>query len=215
MVYWHYFSLEGKAAMSLVQAVICDQFALVCGEQQLTLNNGSVLHNFRKIFKLNEYVMIGLSGSMDDNYYLFQDYLTIDFEIKEGCSDSLMEVFDKVTARYREMTEQGECDVFSLVCGWNGFGFEGKTFYINSQFGEESRITSVRPEHEKDAKLISCGDNRHFDNFMVGVYRYGAELYGLQKAFRDTLAQGVMFDEFIDKNAQFELIRRPERDAEY
>lgn len=215
MVYWHYFSLEGKAAMSLVQAVICDQFALVCGEQQLTLNNGSVLHNFRKIFKLNEYVMIGLSGSMDDNYYLFQDYLTIDFEIKEGCSDSLMEVFDKVTARYREMTEQGECDVFSLVCGWNGFGFEGKTFYINSQFGEESRITSVRPEHEKDAKLISCGDNRHFDNFMAGVYRYGAELYGLQKAFRDTLAQGVMFDEFIDKNAQFELIRRPERDAEY
>lgn len=201
--------------MSLVQAVICDQFALVCGEQQLTLNNGSVLHNFRKIFKLNEYVMIGLSGSMDDNYYLFQDYLTIDFEIKEGCSDSLMEVFDKVTARYREMTEQGECDVFSLVCGWNGFGFEGKTFYINSQFGEESRITSVRPEHEKDAKLISCGDNRHFDNFMAGVYRYGAELYGLQKAFRDTLAQGVMFDEFIDKNAQFELIRRPERDAEY
>lgn len=215
MVYWHYFSLEGKAAMSLVQAVICDQFALVCGEQQLTLNNGSVLHNFRKIFKLNEYVMIGLSGSMDDNYYLFQDYLTIDFEIKEGCSDSLMEVFDKVTARYREMTEQGECDVFSLVCGWNGFGFEGKTFYINSQFGEESRITSVRPEHEKDAKLISCGDNRHFDNFMAGVYRYGAELYGLQKAFRDTLAQGVMFDEFIDKNAQFELIRRPKRDAEY
>ncbi|MEY8316731.1 hypothetical protein AALB19_05320 [Oscillospiraceae bacterium 50-58] len=201
--------------MSLVQAVICDQFALVCGEQQLTLNNGSVLHNFRKIFKLNEHVMIGLSGSMDDNYYLFQDYLTIDFEIKEGCSDSLMEVFDKVTARYREMTEQGECDVFSLVCGWNGFGFEGKTFYINSQFGEESRITSVRPEHEKDAKLISCGDNRHFDNFMAGVYRYGAELYGLQKAFRDTLAQGVMFDEFIDKNAQFELIRRPERDAEY
>ena len=69
--------------------------------------------------------------------------------------DSLAEVFNKVTARYREMTEQGECDVFSLVCGWNGFGFEGKTFFINSQFGEESRITDVRPEHEKDAKLTT------------------------------------------------------------
>ena len=196
--------------MSLVQAVICDEFVFVAGEQQLKLNSGAVLHNFRKIFRLNDNVIIGLSGSMDDNYYLFQDYLTIDFELRGDCPDSLAEVYEKVGVRYREMTEQGECDVFSLVCGWNGFGFEGKTFYINSQFGEESRITEVRPEHEKDAKLISCGDDRHYDNFLAGVYKYGAEVYGLQKAFRDTLAQGVMFDDFIDKNAQFEVIRRPE-----
>lgn len=196
--------------MSLVQAVICDQFAFVAGEQQLNLSSGGVLHNFRKIFKLNENVIIGLSGSMDDNYYLFQDYLTIDFELKGDCPDSLAEVYDRVTARYREMTEQGECDVFSLVCGWNGVGFEAKTFYIDSVRADDSRITDVKPEHEKDARVISCGDNRHYDNFLAGVYRYGAELYGLQRAFRDVLAQGVMFDDFIDKNAQFELIRRPE-----
>ena len=195
--------------MSLVQAVLCDRFALVCGEQQLNLSGGGVLHNFRKIFKVNENVVIGLSGVIEDNYYLFQDYLNVDFTLKEDCRDSLEEVFDKVAARYREMTSQGECDVFSLVCGWNGFGFEGKTFYINSQFGEESRITDVRPEHAKDAKLISCGDNRHYDNFLAGVYKYGADVRGLQRAFRDTLAQGVMFDDFIDKNAQFEVIRRP------
>lgn len=196
--------------MSLVQAVICDEFAFVAGEQQLKLNSGAVLHNFRKIFRLNDNVIIGLSGSMDDNYYLFQDYLTIDFELKGGCPDSLADVFDKVTARYQEMAEQGECDVFSLVCGWNGSGFEAKTFFINSQFGEENRITDVRPEHEKDAKLISCGDDRHYDNFLAGVYRHGADINGLQRAFRETLAQGVMFDDFIDKNAQFEVIRRPE-----
>lgn len=196
--------------MSLVQAVICDEFAFVAGEQQLKLNSGAVLHNFRKIFRLNDNVIIGLSGSMDDNYYLFQDYLTIDFERKEDCPDSLTDVFDKVTARYQEMTEQGECDVFSLVCGWNGSGFEAKTFFINSQLGEEDRITDVRPEHEKDAKLISCGDDRHYDNFLAGVYRHGADINGLQRAFRETLAQGVMFDDFIDKNAQFEVIRRPE-----
>lgn len=195
--------------MSLVQAVICDEFVFVAGEQQLNLNSGGVLHNFRKIFKLNENVIIGLSGAIEDNYYLFQDYLNVDFTMKEDCQDSLAEVFDHVEARYREMTEQGECDVFSLVCGWNGFGFEAKTFYINSQIGEDSRITDVKPEHARDAKLISCGDNRHYDNFLAGVYRYGAEIYGLQRAFRDTLAQGVMFDEYIDKNAQFEVIRRP------
>ena len=195
--------------MSLVQAVICDEFVFVAGEQQLKLNSGAVLHNFRKIFKLNDNVIIGLSGSMDDNYYLFQDYLTIDFELRGDCPDSLAEVYEKVGARYREMTEQGECDVFSLVCGWNGSAFEAKTYYINSVFGENSQITDVKLENEKDAKLISCGDNRHYDNFLAGVYRYGCEVYGLQRAFRDVLAKGVMFDDYIDKNAQFEVIRRP------
>ncbi len=196
--------------MSLVQAVVCDQFVFVAGEQQLNLSSGGVLHNFRKIFKLNDNVIIGLSGSMDDNYYLFQDYLTMDFELRDEFADSLEEVFDRVSARYQEMTEQGQCDVFSLVCGWNGRGFEAKTFFIDSAFGGNSRITDVRPEHEKDAKLISCGDNRHYDNFLDGVYKYGCEIYGLQRAFRDVLAKGVMFDDFIDKNAQFEVIQRPE-----
>ena len=195
--------------MSLVQAVLCSDFALVCGEQQLNLNSGGVLHNFRKIFKLNEYVIIGLSGVVEDNYYLFQDYLNVDFTLKEGCQDSLPVVFDRVSARYREMAEQGECDVFSLVCGWNGYGFEGKTFFLSSQFQEENRIADVRPLHEKDAKVISCGDDRHYHNFVEAIYRYGADVYGVQRSFRDVLARGVMFDGSIDKNAQFELIRRP------
>ena len=196
--------------MSLVQAVICDEFVLVGGEQKLNLSGGGVLHNFRKVFKLNDDVIIGLSGSMDDNYYLFQDYLTIDFELKGDCPDSLGEVYDKVTARYQEMADQGECDVFSLVCGWNGLGFEGKTFFLNSQFSEENRIDDIRPAHDKDAKVISCGDDRHYDNFVAAIYRNGADINGLQRSFREVLAQGVMFDDFIDKNAQFELIRRPE-----
>ncbi len=195
--------------MSLVQAVLCSDFALVCGEQQLNLNSGGVLHNFRKIFKVNEYVIIGLSGVVEDNYYLFQDYLNVDFTLKEGCQDSLPVVFDRVSARYREMAEQGECDVFSLVCGWNGYGFEGKTFFLSSQFQEENRIADVRPLHEKDAKVISCGDDRHYHNFVEAIYRYGADVYGVQRSFRDVLARGVMFDGSIDKNAQFELIRRP------
>ena len=195
--------------MSLVQAVLCSDFVLVCGEQQLNLNSGGVLHNFRKIFKVNEYVIIGLSGVVEDNYYLFQDYLNVDFTLKEGCQDSLPVVFDRVSARYREMAEQGECDVFSLVCGWNGYGFEGKTFFLSSQFQEENRIADVRPLHEKDAKVISCGDDRHYHNFVEAIYRYGADVYGVQRSFRDVLARGVMFDGSIDKNAQFELIRRP------
>ncbi|WP_251318055.1 hypothetical protein [Flintibacter muris] len=194
----------------LVQAAMCDQFVIVCGEQRLNLSNGGVLHNFRKIFKINEHVIIGLSGAIEDNYYLFQEYINPDFTLKEGCLDSLEEVFDRVTARYQEMTAEGECDVFSLVCGWNGSGFQAKTFHIDSEHAGNSRITDVEPAHEKDGKLISCGDNRHYENFYYGVSRYGFDINGVQRAFREVLSKGVLFDEFIDKNAQFEVIRRPE-----
>lgn len=194
--------------MGLVQAVICDQFALVCGEQQANLDNGGVLHNFKKVYKLNEEVIIGMAGVIEDNYYLFQDYLNIDFTMKEDCPDSLEEVFEKVTARYKEMVDQGECDVFSLVCGWNGSGFEGKAFFVNSAGGSE--ITDAKPAHDKDAKLISCGDNRHYQNFLTCMNRHGFSVFGLQNAFRDVLAMGVKFDDYIDTNPWFELIKRPE-----
>lgn len=194
--------------MSLVQAVICEQFALVCGEQQANLDNGGVLHNFKKVFKLNEHVIIGLSGVIEDNYYLFQDYLNMDFTVKEDCMDSLEEVFQKVSARHREMADQGECDVFSLVCGWNGSGFEGKSFFVDSAGG--SSITDAKPEHSMEAKLISCGDNRHYDNFLTCMKRYGFNILGLQNTFRDVLSLGIKFDDFIDTNAWFEVIKRPE-----
>lgn len=194
--------------MSLVQAVICDQFALVCGEQQANLDSGGVLHNFKKVFKLNECVIIGLSGVIEDNYYLFQDYLNMDFTVKEDCADSLEVVFKTVSARHREMAEQGECDVFSLVCGWNGSGFEGKSFFVDS--AGNSSITDAKPEHSMEAKLISCGDNRHYDNFLTCMKRYGFNILGLQNTFRDVLSLGVKFDDFIDTNAWFEVIKRPE-----
>lgn len=196
--------------MSLVQAVICDRFALVCGEQQANLDNGGVLHNFKKVFKLNENVIIGLAGVIEDNYYLFQDYLNVDFTMKENCPDSLEEVFEKVTVRYNEMVAQGECDVFSLVCGWNGRGFEAKTFFIDSASPANSEITSIRQGRESEAKLISCGDNRHYDNFLTCMNRRGFSILGLQDTFRDVLALGVKFDDYIDTNAWFELIKRPE-----
>ena len=196
--------------MSLVQAVLCDRFVLVCGEQQANLDNGGILHNFKKVFKLNENVIIGLSGVIEDNYYLFQDYLNVDFTLKEDCPDSLEEVFTHVSARYQEMMNQGECDVFSLVCGWNGGEFEARTFFIDSADPSNSRITEVKQGRASEAKLISCGDNRHYDNFLSCMARRGFSILGLQDTFRDVLSMGVKFDDYIDTNAWFELIKRPE-----
>lgn len=197
--------------MSLVQAVICERFVLVCGEQQANLENGQILHGFRKIHKLNDDVIIGLAGVVEDNYYLFQDYLDIDLTAKEGCRDSLEEVFAKVTARHGEMAAcQEPLSVFSLVCGWDGSAFRAKTFYIDPSGEGGHKITDVEVTGPDDAKLITCGLLRHYDNFIACQRRHGSDIPGLQNAFRNVLSLGILFDESIDTDAQFEIIRRPE-----
>ena len=194
--------------MSLVQAVLCDRFVLVCGEQQANFQDGQILHGLRKVYKLNKDVVIGLAGTVEDNFCLFQDYLNQDFTMKEDCRDTLAEVFAKVTERHREMAASQEpLSVFSLVCGWNGYGFEAKTFYLDSAGGE---ITDIRPMGPEDAKLITCGLQRHYDNFIACQRTHGSSISGLKKAFQNVLSLGLLFDESIDADAQFELIERPE-----
>ena len=81
--------------------------------------------------------------------------------------------------------------------------------------GELALDGSLRPAEGILPVLISAR-SKGFKRFVIPAgnrgeasFIDGAEVYALQRAFRATLAQGVMFDEYIDKNAQFELIRRP------
>ena len=92
-------------------------------------------------------VLEGLHHPLYPEFYAFWREAEIGILLREYVEgDSLEEVFDRVAGRYQEMTDQGECDVFSLVCGWNGSAFEAKTYYINSVFGENSQITDVKLE---------------------------------------------------------------------
>ncbi len=160
--------------MSLVQAVLCSDFALVCGEQQLNLNSGGVLHNFRKIFKLNEYVIIGLSGVIEDNYYLFQDYLNVDFT-EGGCQDrSCRGLSDRVRAVQDGIKASAMCSAWSRLERLSAF--EGKPFTSPPSSGRLNR-SLCKQAHEADAKLISCGrHNRHLDNLYGRRDRHGADI---------------------------------------
>lgn len=193
--------------MSLVQAILSSQFVLVCGEQQANLSDGTVRHDFRKVFKINKNVIIGLTGTIEDNYILFQDYINPDFTLKETCSDSLEAVYSKVILRYNQMKISGMAyNVFSLVCGWNGNSFEGKTFFMNHEYTDNLGITDIKLKSDNDVKFISCGENEHYDNFFKIKDRYPFNVRGMMNTFNDVLAEGVKFDKTIDKNAVFEVI---------
>ena len=197
--------------MSLVQAIICDRFVLVCGDQQANLDDGSIRHNFRKVFKINKNVIIGVTGMVDDNFILFQDYINPNFTLKQGCLDDLETVYKKVTLRYNQMVNSGKAHkAYSLVCGWNGSSFEGKTFFINPTHTANLGITNINPESKNDVKFISCGDDIHYDNFLKFKERYPFSVLGMKNTFKDVLDEGIKFDHKIDKNALFEVIRRSE-----
>ena len=198
--------------MSLVQAIICNQFVLVCSEQQANLSDGTIRHDFRKVFKINEAVILGMTGIIQDNYYLFQDYLTPDFKIKANCTDSLDTVFNKVTARFYQMNAiNKQSNVFSLVCGWNGENFEGKTFFMLPSYTENLGISDVKVSDVSQVRLINCGEHNHYDLFISLKDKYPFSILGCKNTFRDVLAIGVKFDKTIDENALFEVIKRPKQ----
>ncbi len=196
--------------MSLVQSIIYKDFCVICGDQKASLSNGTIRHDFRKIFKLNNKVVIGITGDIQDNYLLFQDFLTPDFNLQEGSENvEFQSVYEKVALRFdvleRDMIQH---ETFSVVCGWNGTGFEGRTFFMGGKSADNLGITQICPETSDSARLITCGDPRHHESFFKFKENYPFNILGVKNTFRDVLEAGVQFDDTINTNAMFEVLKR-------
>ncbi len=118
--------------MSLVQAYINENFILVCGEQKATFLNGTVVENFRKVYKLNDTTIIGMSGTIEGNYTLFSNYINQDFILKGTyCSDNYKNIENRVIDNfYKNYKYFEEHNVISIICGWDGYKMTGKTFFL-------------------------------------------------------------------------------------
>jgi len=201
--------------MSLVQSIIYKEFLLVCGEQKASFTNGIISNNFNKIFKISKDVIIGLTGTIEDNLLLFQDFIERDFSLKLQSNYYLPDVYKRIDLRYKQMelehnsSSNKKFNVFSLVCGWNGENFEGKTYFIDPEQTKHIGITHIKLDSQRDVKLISCGKDIHFANFMKFKDKYPFNIRGMKNTFKDVLDEGVKFDATINTNANFELIKKP------
>ncbi len=185
--------------MSLVQAVISNHFIIVCSEQRANFDNGTVDENFKKVFKINQNVIIGMAGSISDNQKLFEDFLICDIDNcklipKEKCNLTLNEVFEIVTNKFLLLNKTPNFNTHSLVCGWDGSKFVGKTFYSTTG------ISDVVPKDDNDVKIISSGNDIHYNNFMKFKDKYPFSILGVKNAFKDVLDVGVKYDSSINEN---------------
>lgn len=208
--------------MSLVQALMCEDYVLVCAEMKAKLDDGRILEDFKKIYKLNDDVIIAFTGTIEDNRYLFQEYVTSDLSMKDKITDSLDQVFKAVDLRFKELqTEEytkilnKKACVHSVICGWNGNRLIGRTYFLGGK--DHQGITEFYPDVDQPYKLVSCGEGIHFDylcqkiNSHIQEYGKSPNIRQGKNIFQDVLDHGITVDDTINNVAIFEQIRRSDK----
>ena len=60
--------------MSLVQAILTDRFVLAAAETRAVKPDGSIIDDVNKLIKVNNEVIFGCTGGIEDNYKLFYGF---------------------------------------------------------------------------------------------------------------------------------------------
>ena len=63
--------------MSLVQVVLTDEFVLV-GAEMRAVSDNVIIDNANKLVKINENIIVGCTGNVNDNLELFSDFISLD-----------------------------------------------------------------------------------------------------------------------------------------
>lgn len=192
--------------MSLVQAYISENYILVCGEQKATVN-GVIVENFKKVYKLNDTTIIGMAGTIEGNYRLFSDYINADFSLNINfCQKGYFEIESDLINKFQNnVAFFQEHNVISIICGWDGYKMTGKTFFTNL----DQPINNLTPNHQEHIRLVNCGLEKHKENAeRISQLKNPQNLFQLKNLFRDVIDEGVKFDNTINKNINYEEIRR-------
>lgn len=198
--------LRRYSIMSLVQAYITQNFILAGGDTRATLNDGVIIDNFKKIYKLNDTTIVGAAGSIAGNDILFRDYI-INSEATEICKRmTYSEIEADLLARLcfdKRITEYG---INSFVCGWDGSQMVGRLFSASKESGVSSKMAI--PE-DNGFKIISCGLNEHLSKGeQLFISRNCNNILQTKNIFKDVIQEGMKFDSSINNNLIFEKIRR-------
>ena len=196
--------------MSLVIVFLSENFAMLCGEQRLTYKDGTTYENFKKVFRLNNNLAIGITGELDKYIdflypFLFDDGTTglkINYDEVENLSfDLITEVFDR-----RFKTYDKSMAMHIIVIGLQNNKFVGRLY---SSVDANPEIIS--PETIPDE--FSCrvlGKDIHIENvqFFCGKIRNGSKEGRLWKIFNEVVKEGVKYDKTINKNTTGIILQR-------
>lgn len=194
--------------MSLVQAFICEQFVLVCGDTRAVFSNGEISDNFPKVKKIDN-AIIGMTGNIQDNAYVFQDFMNEDFSLK-NLNKSFSYEFIRKTAilRFKELKQKKfSIELHSVICGINRNGISEGTF-ISSNVNRPD-VQTATPEDIQDVRIINCGKDEHLNNLYSLLRKENLTSFKVKtfkQLFNKVLEEGRNIDDSINSLPSFEYL---------
>lgn len=209
--------------MSYALGLANHDFVLFCADQRWTALTGRQEDDFKKVFKLNDKVILACTGDVRSVFKLFTPFL-----IGNGYKKNRLEInpiyqrsdiaydcaCEVVNENYRRLIEENKTlsDPWTFVCsmgGWNGKCICMDVFYSNHEETGQPLRTAFTMLNPHDVKLASMGDGLHYQKYceLIKTDRlYNIEYY--VDVFRRTLISGVQCDNSINTSYSYECVKR-------
>lgn len=215
--------------MSIIQAVITDNFCLMSGDSRATyIKDNTYIEGFNKIIKLNNQILFGVTGDPMSSFKLFNEYCFYDCKKGFVNSDKILNIsyldFIKIiTSRFYEMKNEymkgiEKYDVGDIICGYNGKEFEITTFCLGSKMGFPDGIRVARKADNFPYKCAMVGLPEHINKFQILTNelheRYLEENFSIRQfknIMQEVVDEGSKFDYTIDNKLNFETIKKINR----
>lgn len=211
--------------MSLVQAIITEDFLLVGADKRAVRHDGTTTENNNKLIKLNSNIIFGCTGGAMDNFKLFNGYCyysdTIGFVNSDEQFDiSYNDFADIISNRFQTMYNEhidknhnGHYEICSLVCGYNGNEFEVSLFTMGSTESIPDGIMKVTKSKTFPYKGVNAGKIVHIDKLQKLVeqsyFKYGnLTMRQYKNILLDVFESGSKIDKTINNCVCFEKIKR-------
>lgn len=210
--------------MSLLQAIITDNYAMLCSDTKAYKLNGEYTDHSVKIARISDTVMFGCTGKVQDNYTLFSEYCDCDGikYIPKYISDDISynEVIEYLTIQYDNMEEQFQSgtpyEICSMVCGYNEDldDFEVTIFALHTNHNIKNGMYTFRKLPQTPYRIFTCGNLQHeveLANLADDVYMQNDGLLSVRQwknMFMNVLQIGGKYDYTINNKPKFAIIRK-------
>lgn len=194
--------------MSIVFSFIHKQFALVCGDTNLTKSDGKRC-DIEKVIQSSNNIIFGFTGDVSSNVDFFQPFIRENLTINETIISNYNynQIVDILNQRYKDYIEKIDktCnfDICSIVVGFDGEKFCCVRYHISPKERELKEI-----ESGNNIEVVGSGEEEHLSTF-TKLYdqQHSDDIIGrLISIFQQTIDIGSSIDKSINNKMTYKLI---------
>lgn len=209
--------------MSLVQAIVTEDFALVCGDtRSVNLDGSSRKDTYNKVIRLNKNIIFGVTGDVKDNFKLFDGFCYLHsiygfVNSEQNFEDlSYNEFINVISNRFTLMSDEHNSNennvrynIKSMIAGYNGKCFEVTCFLLVNDNTVSPCVRKLRKKSQNPCDIATLGYTIHDDNLKDFIIEENPKTIRQYKnVLQSTFDIGMKNDKSINNICHFETIRK-------